>query len=646
MENKPKSPAEQPQDNAVEQGEERSVFADQAEKVIDKYYSGAAELSSEDRADMSAAITADLEKIAKENAGDQEAMNAGFANYIQGLRKGDKEDTPANTNEADAKNDEASPEDDPAVEKKPGALKRLGLMYKNAFKNVFHKGPKRKDFEDSDLGEAEYINAKIESRQKRLGGASLIGVSVLAAYGAYRGVSEIADGAGTWLEGMDFGGDNNAEVTDPDAGNGDESMRVEEGSWDGSPDGELTPEEIEQRWEEASEYLANNGREGNDFNKFDIEFNEKTGEIANLDEFYDLLDEQYGKVPETLTSQLEQFQQYGVELPEEFSELAQLPGESAEDYQERIADILYENPQMHEDVKEFAMDYIRENGEVKELHDYKADYIFEDENGNIIVREDNHVANKHGDFVLSLYDADNDAGIRINCAQAAENLPVTEVAQPANPVGGKTEVEGTGGGKVEVEGTGGKTEAEGTGGGKTEVEKSDSEGGKTESEKTDAEGGKTEEEKSNDEKTDAEGGKEDDEKSSDEKTGEEKTDDENADKIPEADFNANPDLPAQLQMGDDRMEAGELQTEDQVTVPDEVYVSPTYDEAPAAPAPEATPVAPEVRQEEVIQAPAPEAPANTVVVPEVNEGLIDSGAGGFDTNDAGQAEGNVGRVEG
>lgn len=275
MENKPKSPAEQPQDNAAEQGKERSVFADQAEKVIDKYYSGAAELSSEDRADMSAAITADLEKIAKENAGDQEAMNAGFANYIQGLRKGDKEDTPANTNEADA-----SDEVDPAVEKKPGALKRLGLMYKNAFKNVFHKGPKRKDFEDSDLGEAEYINAKIESRQKRLGGASLIGVSVLAAYGAYRGVSEIADGAGTLLEGMDFGGDNNGEVMDADSGNGDESMRVEEGSWDGSPDGELTPAEIEQRWEEASEYLANNGREGNDFNKFDIEFDEN-GEIAS-----------------------------------------------------------------------------------------------------------------------------------------------------------------------------------------------------------------------------------------------------------------------------------------------------------------------------------------------------------------------------
>lgn len=156
---------------------------------------------------------------------------------------------------------------------------------------------------------------------------------------------------------------------------------------------------------------------------------------------------------------------------------------------------------------------------------------------------------------------------------------------------------------------------------KVSIEKTDTE--KTSVEKTDTE--KTSVEKTNTEKTDAE-----------------KTDVEITPKDPTKDINVNPDLPEQVQMGEDRAAEGVYNPD--YTTPPDAYTPPVPSPSPE-PAPEATPVAPEVRQEEIQVAPEASG-ANGTVDQGIQDELKESGAGGLETNDQGTPIGNDGRVEG
>ncbi len=111
-------------------------------------------------------------------------------------------------------------------------------------------------------------------------------------------------------------------------------------------------------------------------------------------------------------------------------------------------------------------------------------------------------------------------------------------------------------------------------------------------------------------------------------------------KVPEKDINANDDLPEDIQMGDDRVDSGPLQDEGEVTPPPAEYVppAPTPEQVPVAP--EATPITPEERQDEIDQAPVVPG-ANTDIPQDRQDELADSGAGELDGG-----QGNDGRVDG
>ncbi len=116
------------------------------------------------------------------------------------------------------------------------------------------------------------------------------------------------------------------------------------------------------------------------------------------------------------------------------------------------------------------------------------------------------------------------------------------------------------------------------------------------------------------------------------------------DKIPEDDSNVHPDLPGQVQMGEDRVESGELQPEGSVTPAPDTYIPPVAEPSPE-PAPDATPITEEDRAVEVDQAPVAEG-ANSAVDLDRQQELEASGAGGLETDENGVPIGNDGRVEG
>lgn len=115
-------------------------------------------------------------------------------------------------------------------------------------------------------------------------------------------------------------------------------------------------------------------------------------------------------------------------------------------------------------------------------------------------------------------------------------------------------------------------------------------------------------------------------------------------KKPTEDINANPDLPGQLEMGEDRMDAGDIQSEEKITTPSEEYVppsnEPSYETAPGA-----TEITQEEREEETQQSPTANE-ANSVIDQSVQEQLRESGAGQLETNEDGEAIGNDDRVDG
>lgn len=195
-----------------------------------------------------------------------------------------------------------------------------------------------------------------------------------------------------------------------------------------------------------TEWFNQNGHEGNDFNKFAPQFDTE-GKMTNLDDFHAKLAEQYDKSPRMLASQLDQMQDYNVDFPAELDVLEHREGETDQEYMNRVSEAFYRDPELHDKAAAYTIDFVKEHGQIKELHDYKADYIFKDEYGNVKVNEDNYIANRNGDYVMSLYGADSDAGIRINCLQAAENLPAAPapVYQAPQGTGGAPVYGGEGG---------------------------------------------------------------------------------------------------------------------------------------------------------------------------------------------------------
>ena len=109
-------------------------------------------------------------------------------------------------------------------------------------------------------------------------------------------------------------------------------------------------------------------------------------------------------------------------------------------------------------------------------------------------------------------------------------------------------------------------------------------------------------------------------------------------KDPNEDINVNPDLPDQVEVTDP-VDSGDHQPEDTVTTPPDDYVEPTPEPSHET-APEAEPVAPDVREDEVQDAPKAD-DANGPVDPGTQEQLEESGAGQLEGG-----QGNDGRVEG
>ncbi len=109
-------------------------------------------------------------------------------------------------------------------------------------------------------------------------------------------------------------------------------------------------------------------------------------------------------------------------------------------------------------------------------------------------------------------------------------------------------------------------------------------------------------------------------------------------KDPNEDINVNPDLPDQVEVTDP-VDSGDHQPEDTVTTPPDDYVEPTPEPSHET-APEAEPVAPDVREDEVQDAPRAD-DANGPVDPGTQEQLEESGAGQLEGG-----QGNDGRVEG
>ena len=200
--------------------------------------------------------------------------------------------------------------------------------------------------------------------------------------------------------------------------------------WDADGNGIVDAHEYSiQSHHIESQFLDTSGRHHNDFNKIDLHDN--ADGTTDMNDLYGQFGEQFRKSPHELASQYDQFHRLGTDLPDDLKELNYKPGETPEQYTERVAELLHGNRELKDKAADFALDQLHGKSLEDLTQDYESNYIIPDGKGGWLIQTDPDVtsADPH-DKILVMGKANGYIeGVRIPCGQPIR-IPI-EVPQAA-----------------------------------------------------------------------------------------------------------------------------------------------------------------------------------------------------------------------
>lgn len=200
--------------------------------------------------------------------------------------------------------------------------------------------------------------------------------------------------------------------------------------WDADGNGIVDQHEYSiQSHHIEDQFINDNGRHGNDFNNIELHHNQD-GSI-DMNDLYGQFGEQFRKSPHELAAQFDQFHRLGTELPDDLKDLQYKPGETAEQYTERIADLLHGNRDLKDKAADFALDQLHGKSLEDLTRDYESNYIVTDGHGGWMIETDPDVTSADpNDRILVMGQANGYIeGVRIPCGQPIR-IPI-EVPQSA-----------------------------------------------------------------------------------------------------------------------------------------------------------------------------------------------------------------------
>lgn len=402
-----------------------TYFHEIADSFIAKY---AGEVPEEDRERLSASVAAEVEGVFKsEQYSTKEEQVKALERLILQLRGDDEvsvapaEDSPQEESTQDEESQrQESHEDVPADDQEDEQTKRkykwheyarmaIGLPSLAAWslmnlKNKFTKSP--------DETEKNY--------KRRLNINTLATVAVGVAFGAWKGYSAYRG----WSSMHGSSG-----IEDHIAQNHNGPNRSNN-PWDADGNGIVDQHEYSiQSHHIEDQFINDNGRHGNDFNNIELHHNQD-GSI-DMNDLYGQFGEQFRKSPHELAAQFDQFHRLGTELPDDLKDLQYKPGETAEQYTERIADLLHGNRDLKDKAADFALDQLHGKSLEDLTRDYESNYIVTDGHGGWMIETDPDVTSADpNDRILVMGQANGYIeGVRIPCGQPIR-IPI-EVPQSA-----------------------------------------------------------------------------------------------------------------------------------------------------------------------------------------------------------------------
>lgn len=175
------------------------------------------------------------------------------------------------------------------------------------------------------------------------------------------------------------------------------------------------------------QFLNGSGRHGNDFNKIELHHN-KDG--VDMNDLYGQFGEQFRNSPHETAAQFEQFHRLGVDLPDNLKELDFKPGETSEQYTERVAELLHGNRDLKDRAADFALDQLHGKSLEDLTRDYESNYIVPDGKGGWLIQTDPEVTSADpNDKILVMGQANGYIeGVRIPCGQPIR-IPLEQVQQ-------------------------------------------------------------------------------------------------------------------------------------------------------------------------------------------------------------------------
>ncbi len=277
--------------------------------------------------------------------------------------------------------------------------------------------------ENKFVRQAEESEEEYDARMKKQKWYSVAGgVAIAAVFGAakaYTAMKGIEHSTGVSLS---------DHVGDGTGGSAHDSDTTIDG--DTNFDGHLDESELAAlSHAEESNFIDNNGRQGNDFNDISGEklrstMLDENGEVVdnpNVPAGFDALMDQYNASPRELGAQLDQFRDAGIQFPEELSELNRQPGEEYTAYIDRITEAMHGNQELHDNAVQFAADQLIGKEAVSLDGPYRSAYLVEDGQGGYQVYWDERVESPDSnDQIIML---DDKRGIRLPCGQPIELLP-------------------------------------------------------------------------------------------------------------------------------------------------------------------------------------------------------------------------------